>query len=225
MMKRFFLALFFFTAISNCFADSRVFTLVNPHPEEIVASLQKTYGDKIHADIVQGRLLVVGTTQQLDEVAALLVKLDPAPRALRLTFSAQPPSDTDSHTTTYSTNKGDYTIDTVEGAFVTVDYEKVAQQPTSNGWLISIDNKPIKIDTLSLRISTEGGRRAIVVVSYTKQENQERRIFGNTAVGDIGAWIPLLPRPATPNDGTITSGAKTGEQLYLRVDKNQTRTR
>lgn len=219
-MKRFFLALFFLTIITNCFADSRVFTLVNPNPEEVLASLQKTYGDKIHADIVQGRLLVVGTTQQLDEVAKLLVKLDPAPRALRLTLSEQPPTNGSSNTTIYSTNKNDYTIDTVEGAFVTVDYQKIAQQPKNNGWWVSIDNQLTKVDTLTLRIGIEGGRRAIVVVNYTKQENQERRVFGNTTVGDLGTWIPLLPNRNTPSDGTISSGPKTGDQLYLRVDRD-----
>lgn len=225
MMKRFFLALFFLTAIANCFADSRVFTLVNPNPEEVLQSLQKTYGDKIQADIVQGRLLVVGTTQQLDEIATLLVKLDPAPRPIRLTLSEQPPTDSSSNTVTYSTNKKDYTIDTVEGAFVTIDYQKLTQQPTSNGWWISIDNKPTQFSSLLLRVQIEGGRRAVVLVNYSKEENQQRRVFGNTVVGELGTWIPLLPRPTTPVDGTITSGRKAGEQLYLRVDKNQTRVR
>lgn len=224
-MKKIFLALFLLINISTCFADSRVFNLVNPHPEEVLASIQKTYGDKVRADLVQGRLLVVGTTQQLDEIATLLVKLDPAPRALRLTLSEQPPTDSNSNTVTYSTNKNDYTIDTVEGAFVTVDYQKVAQQPRSNGWSISIENQPTKIDALTLRINIEGGRRAIVVVSYTKQENQERRIFGNTVVGDLGAWIPLLPNRNTSSDGTISSGPKAGEQLYLLVENNQARAR
>lgn len=225
MMKRFFLALFFLTVIGNCFADSRVFTLVNPNPEEVLTSLQKTYGDKIHADIVQGRLLVVGTPQQLDEIGSLLVKLDPAPRAIRLTFSEQPPSDNDTNTITYSTNKSDYTVDTVEGAFVTIDYQKISQQPKSNGWWISIENKPVQFSALLLRVQIEGGRRAIVLVNYSKEENQQRRVFGNTVIGDLGAWIPLLPRPATPNDGTITSGPKSGEQLYLRVERTQARLR
>lgn len=227
-MKKFVHALFLLTSIlacfnSTCFADSRVFTLVNPRPEEVLQSLQKTYGDKVHADIVQGRLLVVGTTQQLDEIAALLVKLDPAPRALRLTLSEQPPTDSNSNTITYSTKKSDYTIDTVEGAFVTVDHQKISRQPATNGWWVNINNEPTHIDTLTLRINIEGGRRALVAVSYTKQENQERRVFGNTVIGDLGVWIPLLPRPSTPADGTISSGPKAGEQLYLLVDTSRTR--
>ena len=108
-MKKLFLALFLLTAISACFADSRVFTLINPNTDEVLQALQKTYGDKIHADIVRGKLVVVGSKQQLDEIAALLVKIDPAPRALRLTLSEQPPADANSNTITYSTNKSGYT--------------------------------------------------------------------------------------------------------------------
>ncbi len=224
MMKRFFFVLFFLTAISDCLADSRVFTLVNPNPEEVLQSLQKTYGDKIHADIVQGRLLVVGTTQQLDEIGALLVKLDPAPRAIRLTFSEKPPADS-TDAIIYSTNNRDYVIDTVEGAFVTVDYQKLIQQPTSNGWWISIDNKPTQFRSLLLRVQIEGGRRAIVLVNYSREENQERRIFGNTTSGDLGAWIPLLPRPPDTDDNTISTAPKRGSQLYLRVDRNSDKPR
>ncbi len=221
-MKKFFLALLLLTGLmvdSPSFADSRVFTLVNPHPEEVLDALQKTYGDKIHFDIVQGRLLAVGSKQQLDEVAAALVKLDPAPRALRLTLSDQPPSESDSNTTTYSSRDNTYAIDTVEGAFVAIDYRKVVQQPSSNGWSITIENTPVQFSTLTLQVKIEGGRRALIVVSYSKTENQERLVFGNTVVGDLGTWIPLLPRRNTPDDGTISSGPKAGEQLYLRVNK------
>lgn len=225
-MKKIFLAVFFITTFSLFSqADSRVFTLVNPDTDAVLQALQKTYGDKVHADVVQGRLLVVGSKQQLDEVAALLIKLDPAPRPLRLTLSEQAPDDNNADSTntystnTYSTNKGNYTIDTIEGAFVTVDYQKIVQQPASNGWWITVNNEATQFNTLTLKVIIEGGRRAIVLVNYTKQEDQERRIFGNTATGDLGTWIPLLPRAADNDKNTISSGAKTGEQLYLRVAK------
>lgn len=218
-MKRFFLALFFLTVVCNCFADSRVFTLVNPHPEEVLQSLQKTYGDKIQADLVQGRLLVVATTQQLDEIAALLVKLDPAPRPIRITISEHPLIDSDSGAKTYSTDKGAYTIDTVEGAFVTIDYQKIVQRPQSNGWLITIDDKPTQVSALLLRVQIEGGRRAIILVNYSREENQQRRVFGNTVVADVGAWVPLLPSRDTVDDGTISTGSKDGEQLYVKVER------
>lgn len=224
-MKKLFLTLFLLTTVtigfnSTCFGDSRVFTLVNPHPEEVLEGLRNTYGDKLQADIVRGKLLVVGTTQQLDEVAALLVKLDPKPRALRLTLSEHPPTDDEPGSTTYSTeNHNDYTIDTVEGAFVAIDRSKIAQQPQISGWWVTIKNEPTQLNTLTLQIKIEGGRRALVVVSYAKEDNQQRRVFGNTAVGDINTWIPLLPRPTPPDDGTISSGPKAGSQLYLRVEK------
>lgn len=232
-MKKIFVALFLLTAISACFADSRVFDLVNPHPEEVLQALRNSYGDKINADIVSGRLLVVGDKQQLDEVAARLVKLDPAPRSLRLRVSQQPP-DTTPGEITYSTNSGGYTIDTVEGALVSIDYSQIAQQPrsialqptsdtqqpTMNGWWVTIENVPTQFNSLTLNVHIEGGRRAIILVGYTREENQQRRVFGNTVVGDLGTWIPLLPRPTTTDDNTISSGPKRGEQLYLRVDKN-----
>lgn len=219
-MRNFFIALFLLTAISASLADSRVFNLVNPHPEEVVQALRNTYGDKIGAHIVRGKLVVVGSKQQLDEVAALLVKLDPAPRALRLQLREQPPGDANSNTITYSTDRNGYTIDTVEGALVAIDYQKIAQRPSGNGWWVAIDNVPTRIDALTLQVRIDGGRRALVSVNYTKEENQERRVFGNTVAGDLGTWIPLLPRPANTDDNTISSGPKRGEQLYLRVDKN-----
>lgn len=221
-MKKLFVALFLLAAISACFADSRVFDLVNPHPEEVVQGLRNTYGDKLSAEIVRGKLLVVGSKQQLDEVAALLVKLDPTPRALRLTVRDQPSIDSDSNTITYSSDNSGYTIDTVEGAFVSIDYQKIVQQPTTNGWWITIDNVPTQFNSVTLQVRIEGGRRAVVLVNYTKEENQERHVFGNTVVVDLGAWTPLLPRPENTDDNTISSGPKRGEQLYLRVDKNFT---
>jgi antitoxin component of MazEF toxin-antitoxin module len=226
-------------AANDTFADSRVFTLINPNPEEVLQGLHNTYGDKLKADIVRGKLVVVGSKRQLDEVDALLTKLDPAPRALRLRLTEQPP-DTTPGTITYSTNNGGgYTIDTVEGAFVAIEYSQIVQQPislmrepnsqaqqstaqqsTSAGWWVTIDNVPTQLNALTLRVQLDSRRRAIVLVSYTKEENQERRVFGNTVSGDLGSWIPLLPRPTNTDDNTISSGPKRGEQLYLRVDKN-----
>lgn len=219
-MKKFFLALFLLTAVSSGFADSRVFTLVNPNTDEVLQSLRTIYGDKIQADVVRGKLVVIGSKQQLDEIGALLVKLDPTPRALRLTLREQPPADDNASTVTYSTERNGYTIDTVEGAFVAIDYQNITQQPTTNGWWISIDNVPTQFTSLTLQIKIESGRKAIIRVSYAKQQDQERRLFGNTVVGDLGSWIPLLPRPTNSDDNTISSGPKPGEQLYLRVDKS-----
>ena len=226
MLLRSLLLLFAFTAHLTL-ADSRVFTLITPNPEAVVQQLRNTYGDKIQADVVQGRLFVVGSQQQLDEIAALLVKIDPSPRALRLTVREQPPADATPGTIVYSTDTSGYTIDTVESALVAIDYNRIVQQPSNinrqssnSGWWIAIDNVPTQFNTLTLQVRTEGGRRAIVSVNYTKEQNQERRVFGNTVVGEFGTWIPLLPRPANDDPNTISSGPKRGDQLYLRVEKN-----
>ncbi len=219
-MKKIFLALILLSTILSCFADSRVFSLVNPDTDEVVQSLRTIYGDKIHADVVRGKLVVVGTRQQLDEIGALLVKLDPAPRSLHLSLREQPPADASSGVITYSTEKSGYTIDTVEGALVAIDYQQIIQQPKSNGWWITVDNVPTQFSSLTLKIRVEGNRKAIVQVNYAKEENLERRVFGNIVVGDLGTWIALLPRPSEDNKNTVSSGAKAGEQLYLRVDRN-----
>lgn len=206
-------------------ADARVFTLTSPHPEEVLQSLRNTYGEKIQADLMQGRLVVVGSKQQLDEIGALLVKLDPTPIPLRLTVREQPPLDDKPGTITYSTDNSGYTIDTVEGAMVALEYNKIIQQPSSNGWWITIENVPTMVKSLTLQVRVQSGRKALVLVNYTKEENQERRVFGNTVVGDLGSWIALLPQPAAPDAGTISSGPKAGSQLYLRVEKKFTSTK
>ena len=222
ILRQLFLALFLFTFVAGCFADSRVFDLVSPHPEAILQSLRDTYGDKLQANIARGKLVVVGTPRQLDEIAALLVKLDPAPRPLHLTLTETPP-DNGAGTITYTTGGGGYAIDTVENTLVALDYSKIAQQPTSgNGWWITVENKPTRFTSLTLQVKLEGGRRAIVRVSYEKEDQQQRRVFANTVVGDLGTWIPLLPRPLNAgDDGTVSSGPKRGQQLYLRVERQR----
>jgi len=203
-----------------------VFELTTPNPQEVVDTLQRTYGDKIRVDLVQQRLVVVGSKQQLDEIGAVLVKLDPTPAALRLTIREQPPADEVPGTITYSTENNGYTIDTVEGALVALDYSQLSQRISGfgagtsyRGWLIDIEEKPTLLQSITLQVRAPS-RKAIITVGYTKEENQQRRVFGNTVAGDIGSWIPLLPESEVPADGTITSGSKRGNQLYVRVQKN-----
>lgn len=210
---------------STTFAEVRVFELTTPHPEEIIEELHQAYGDKIRADWVQQRLVVVGSKQQLDEVSTLLLKLDPKPSALRLTIRDQPPSDDKPGTVTYSSNNGGYTIDTVEGALVVLDSSEIAQQigaagSDNGGWWVAIDNRPVRIQSLTLQVRVQGGRNALVLVSYAKEENQQRRVYGNTVTGELGGWIPLLPQPSAEDPGTISSGPKRGSQLYVQVRKN-----
>jgi len=207
-------------------ADARVFELTNPHPEEVLAALQKTYGDKVHADLVQQRLVVVGSKQQLDEISALLMKLDPAPLALRLIIREQPPSDEAPGTITYSSNNSGYTIDTVEGALIALDYREFAQQiagagtnDNNGGWWVVIENSPTQVQSLTLQVRVMNGRTALMLVSYAKEENQQRRVFGNTVSGDLGRWIPLLPQSEQVADDTISSGPKRGSQLFVQIQK------
>jgi len=203
-------------------ADTRIFNLNNPQPEQILETLRSLYGDKVRADLVQQKLVVVGSNAQLQEIATLLAQWDRAPRALRLTLREQPPqNETDG--VVYSTDRGGLSIDTVAGALVTLEYSQIAQQPAGNGWWISIDNVPTEFRSLMLQVQLQGNRSAQVLVSYSKQENQQRRVFGNTIGGALGSWLPLLPQHggedvADAGSVTYTTGPKPGSQLYLRID-------
>jgi hypothetical protein len=204
-------------------AEARIFDLSNPNPEAVLQVLQTTYGDKVRVDLIQQRLVVVGTGKQLDEIAALLAKIDRPPAALRLTVRTQPPALTEHEgTVVYSSGDDGYTIDTVENALVALDHQQIVQQPVSDGWLVTIDNKPQMISSLTLQVQLQNSRTAQILVSFSREENQQRRVFGNTLSGEIGAWIPLLPQPLAQADtgkGTISSGAKRGQQLYLRIER------
>jgi hypothetical protein len=205
-------------------ADARVFTLSTPNPEAVLKMLQTNYGNEVRADLIQQRLVVVGATKQLDEIGTLLARIDRAPAPLHLTLREQPPPTAEQQgTVVYSSGDDGYTVDTVEGAMVAVEYQQIVQQPVSNGWLIQIENQPQTIRSLTLQVQLQNNRTAQILVSFSNEENQQRRIFGATLSGEIGAWIPLLPQPNTPNDGTISSGPKRGQQLYLRIEKNSAR--
>jgi antitoxin component of MazEF toxin-antitoxin module len=142
-------------------AEARVFDLVTPNPDEIVRMLQTTYGDKVRVDIVQQRLVVVGSTRQLDEIATLLAKIDRPPAALRLTLRETPPPTTEREgTVVYSSGDDGRVIDTVEGAMVAVDYQKIVQQPTSNGWLVAIENQPVTVSSLTVQVQLQSSRTA-----------------------------------------------------------------
>jgi hypothetical protein len=205
-------------------AEVRVFTLVTPHPEQLVDGLRSLYGDKIQVDLVQQRLVVIGTSKQLDEIDSMLAQLDRAPAPLRLIVRERPPP-TASEGGTFSTDRDAFTLDTVEGALVTLQYDQVVQQPTvsrfGHGWVVRIENEPTPVSALMLQIQLQGKRSLQVLVSYSKEQNQRRQVFGNTALGELDTWIPLLPQSGAENsdDGTISSGPKPGSQLYLRVER------
>jgi hypothetical protein len=203
-------------------AEARVFNLSNPNPEAVLQVLQTTYGDKVRVDLIQQRLVVVGSSKQLDEITALLAKIDRPPTALRLTLREQPPANTEqAGVVVYSSGDDGYTIDTVENALVAIDHQQIVQQPVSDGWLVTIDNKPQTISSLTLQVQLQNSRSAQILVSFSREENQQRRVFGNTLTGDVGAWIPLLPQSTAQLEGpgVISSGPKRGQQLYLRIEK------
>ena len=203
-------------------AEAQVFDLTTPNPDEIVRVLQTTYGDKVRIDVIQQRLVVVGSRKQLDEIATLLAKLDRPPTALRLTLRETPPPTAEHEgTVVYSSGDDGRIIDTVEGAMVGIDYQQMVQQPSSNGWLVAIENQPLTVSSLTVQVQLQNTRTAQVLVSFADERNQERRVFANTLTGEIGAWIPLLPRKAgqLEGPGVYSTGAKRGEQLYLRVER------
>jgi hypothetical protein len=200
-------------------ADARVFELVTPQPEQLLASLRSLYGDSIRADLIQQRLVVVGSQQQLDDIDKLLRQLDRAPAAQQLTLSRQAPASADSGSVTYSTAAHSYRIDTVEGAPVTLEYSKIAQQPAGNGWWVSIANVPTAVQNIVLQVHLQGARGVLVTTSFTREENQRRRVYTATREGALDSWLPLLPAPAAAGKDTLSTPAKAGSQLYLRVTK------
>ncbi|HSB97426.1 MAG TPA: hypothetical protein VLC91_13300 [Spongiibacteraceae bacterium] len=207
---------------SAAHAEARVFNLSNPNPETVLQVLQTTYGDKVRVDLIQQRLVVVGTAKQLDEIAALLAKIDRPPMPLRFTLREQPPPATEqADVVVYSSGDDGYIVDTVENALVVVEHQQIVQQPVIDGWLIAIDNKPQTVSSLTLQVQLQNSRTAQILVSFSREDNQQRRVFGSTLIGEIGAWIPLLPQPLSQVTGknTISSGAKRGEQLYLRIER------
>lgn len=217
-----FLALLLAVAAGQALAEARVFDLTSPNPEEVLRVLQTTYGDKVRADLIQQRLVVVGSKKQLDEVAGMLARIDRAPAALRLTLrETLPPVVEREGTVVYSSGDDGRVIDTVEGALVGIDYQQIVQQPVSNGWLIAIDNQPQTVSSLTLQVQLRNTRTAQVLVSFADERNQQRRVFANTLTGEIGAWIPLLPQTIgqLEGPGVYSTGPKRGEQLYLRVER------
>lgn len=204
-------------------ADVRIFDLTTPNPGDIERVVQSTYGDKVRVNLIQQRLVVVGSKKQIEEIAELLDKLDRPPAALRLTLRETPPPVIEREgTVVYSSGDDGRIIDTVEGALVGVDYQQIVQQPASDGWRVAIDNQPQTVSSLTLQIQLQSTRTAQVLVSFADERNQQRRVFANTLVGEIGAWIPLLPQKAgqLEGPGVYSTGPKRGEQVYLRVERN-----
>lgn len=212
------LALLCLVALSAA-ADVRVFEVNTPEPQQLLSHLQALYGDRIHAELVRERLVVSANKQELDEIERLLQRVDRAPSPLRLTLSEELPIESSSGTINYHTAGRTFQVDTVEGAQVALEYDKIVQQPRSNGWWVSVEDKPVRVKSMLLQVQLQGQRAVLVRISYSRQQNQRRRVYTNTLSGDLNTWLPLLPRPAPVAPGTITTPPKAGSQLYLRVEK------
>lgn len=216
------LALLWFCS-SGAYAESQVFELRAAKPTEVLATVRSLYGDQLRAELINQRLVVVGSKQQLGEVEQLIEQLDRLPAPLRLTLSETPPVDEIAGFTVHSTATMQQ-IDTVEGANVAVESSRFGERANAAGWWVAIEEVPVQIDSLMLRVDPDGRGGLQVTYSFMRHENGERRVFGNRVRGTEGVWIPLLPRveSATPEPGSkVYSTAQRGPraQLYLRVEK------
>lgn len=204
-------------------ADSEVFELRAAKPAEVLATVRSLYGDQLRAELINQRLVVVGSKRQLGEVKQLIEQLDRLPAPLRLSLSETPPVDEIAGFAVHSTATLQQ-IDTVEGANVTVEASRFGERATAAGWWVAIEEVPVQIDHLMLRVDPDGRGGLQVTYSFMRHENGQRRVFGNRVRGTEGVWMPLLPRveAATSQTGSeVYSTAPSGPraQLYLRVEK------
>lgn len=207
-------------------ADTQVFTLRGPNPEDVLETMRTALGDRAQVNMVQQKLVVVGDAKSIEEAAKLLRQIDRLPANLRLTLTETPPAateDPDSGTRVYTSAQNSQTMETLEGALLSLDYTKFHQQVDTNGWLFTVHDAPVAVRQLEVRVRLVGPHTAQIMMTFTRHENQERRVYGRTAVGELGAWIPLLPQStvtiADANAKEYSSGTKPGEQLYLKVEK------
>lgn len=225
-MKRWWLWVGLVFCIGFARADVEVFTLRAANPDEAVATLRAALGNRAQINVVQQKLVVVGEAKALQEAASILRKVDRLPANLRLTLTENPPTesvDPSSGVLVYTTDRNSQVVDTLEGAMLSLDYTKFHQTVSSDGWLVSIDNQPIAVQQMQMRVRLAGARSAEIMLSYVRYVNQERKVYGRIIAGEMGTWIPLLPERVQPSsDGNSVqydSGPKPGEQLYLKIEK------
>ncbi|MET0379545.1 MAG: hypothetical protein ABW049_11195 [Spongiibacteraceae bacterium] len=206
--------------------EVKVFPLHSTNTQEIVETLRAALGNRAQVDIIQQQLVVVADPKTLSEATNLLRKIDRLPANLRLTLTENPPTESQDPETgmlVYTTDKNSQVVDTVEGALLSADYTKFHQTVSTDGWMFNVDNQPVAVQQLELRVRVIPPNTAEIVMSFTRYENQQRRVLGRIVAGKMGTWIPLLTQraePATSADVVqYTSGNKPGEQLYLKVEK------
>lgn len=213
-----------FCAIAS--AEVKVFPLHSTDTQEVLDTLRAALGDRAQVDIIQQQLVVVGDAKTLSEAGNLLRKIDRLPANLRLTLTENPPTESQDPETgmlVYTTDKNSQVIDTLEGALLSADYTKFHQTVGTDGWMFNVDNQPVAIRQIELRVRVIPPNTAEIVMSFTRYENQQRRVLGRIVAGKMGTWIPLLPQRAEESSSSnvvaYSSGNKPGEQLYLKVEK------
>lgn len=201
-------------------ADTRVFRLQTATPAAMVEALRSLYGEQIRVEVIQQQLVVVADAERLAEIDRLLDQMDRPPAALRLILSEDPPEQAGAGAVSYSAGKPTaHMIDTVEKALVVVEHSTLSQRPMAgDGWLVSIEDVPTQIEALTLQVERVGAETLRVMVSYGRQHNGDRKVYGNIVGGRFGEWLALLPQPVR-SDATYQTAPKRGSQLYLRVDR------
>ncbi len=214
--------------LQTAWAGAEVFALRSSNPEQVLEIMRSALGDRAQVEIVQQKLVIIGDEKTLAEAKKLLPQIDRLPTNLRLTLTENPPTeavDPDSGVITYSVDKNTQTLETVEGAQVSLDFTKFHQQAETNGWLFTVDEQPVAVQSLEMNVRLIGARTVKVMMSFARYENQQRRVYGRVVTGELGTWIALLPQSSvTISEGNgesveYKSGNKPGEQLYLMIEK------
>jgi hypothetical protein len=211
---------------SPAWPGAEVFQIQSSYPEEVAETLRAALGERAQVSVVQQKLVVVGDDKTVAEARALLRQIDRLPANLRLTLTETPPRegiDADSGVITYQVDKSTQVLETVEGARVSLEFTKFHQQPVTDGWMFAVNEQPVAVQQLEMNVRLIGVRTLKVMLSFVRHENQQRKVYGRIVTGELGEWIPLLTESSvsiSEGDGVeYRSGAKPGEQLYLRVEK------
>jgi hypothetical protein len=208
----------------SALAESRVFAPVGVQPQQVLETVRALYGDQVRAEVINQRLVVVGSAEQVAEIGELITQLDRVPAPLRLILSEHPPLD-EIAGTVYRSGTPEHHIDTVEGALVEIEATQLSQRASGDGWWVAIEEVPTRIEAIALQVRLREQDKLEVTYSFTRHRDGERRVYGNQLAGDLGRWMALLPRIDT---GAITNAGGTlystvprsnGAQLYLKVER------
>jgi hypothetical protein len=203
-------------------AASRVFSPVAVDAREVAETVRALYGDQVRAEVINQRLVVLADAKQMAEIAELIAELERAPAPLRLTLSEAPPVDEISGTV-YRSGGTEYRIDTVEGALVELEASRLGERAATDGWTAMVEEVPVRIDALVLNLRLHRDQ-VLATYSFTRKEQDERRVYGNRRVGALGQWMPLLPRIDITHDDSrnrYSTDQLAGRraQLYIKVER------